>query len=254
MIERQMDIETPEGVMTTFICHPERASPHPPVIFLMDAPGIREELRDMVRRLASVGYYVMLPNLYYRSGVLDVGPIVRDSTGRSQVTGYLERLETPGVMQDCDALVRYLDGDPAAAPGSFGTVGYCMSAQYALNLAARRADRVTAAASIYGTALVTDQPYSLHLAARTAPGELYFACAEIDHFAPLEIVEALRQDLIMYRANAELELYEGCHHGFAFLSRDAYDRDTAERHWERLLSLFRRNLQMTWAGAEPRAG
>jgi carboxymethylenebutenolidase len=32
----------------------------------MDAPGWREELRDMARRLASVGYFVVLPNLYYR--------------------------------------------------------------------------------------------------------------------------------------------------------------------------------------------
>ncbi len=34
----------------------------------MDAPGIREELYDMARRLATVGYYVLLPNLYYRAG------------------------------------------------------------------------------------------------------------------------------------------------------------------------------------------
>ena len=28
----------------------------------------REELRDMARRLCTVGYYVLLPNLYYRAG------------------------------------------------------------------------------------------------------------------------------------------------------------------------------------------
>ena len=28
----------------------------------------------MARRLASVGYYVMLPNLYYRSGVMELWP------------------------------------------------------------------------------------------------------------------------------------------------------------------------------------
>ena len=42
----------------------------------MDAPAIREELRDMARRLASSGYYVMLPNLYYRAGVMELGPHV----------------------------------------------------------------------------------------------------------------------------------------------------------------------------------
>ena len=54
--------------MESFICRPERDPPHPAVLFLMDAPGIREELRDMARRLACVGYYVVLPNLYYRAG------------------------------------------------------------------------------------------------------------------------------------------------------------------------------------------
>ena len=73
MIEQQIDIPTKDGATTTFICHPERGGPHPPIIFYMDAPAIREELRDMARRLASVGYYVVLPNLYYRSGVMELG-------------------------------------------------------------------------------------------------------------------------------------------------------------------------------------
>src|ERR1700722_16962907 len=76
MIERQIDIPTNAGRMSTFVCHPERNGPHPLVIFYMDAPGIREELRDMSRRLASAGYYVLLPNLYYRAQVDELGPFV----------------------------------------------------------------------------------------------------------------------------------------------------------------------------------
>ena len=72
MMERTIDLVTPHGAMTTFICHPEREGPHPPILFYMDAPAIREELRDMARRLATVGYYVMLPNLYYRAGVMEL--------------------------------------------------------------------------------------------------------------------------------------------------------------------------------------
>ncbi len=63
MIERTVEVATKDGATTTFITHPERDGPHPVIVFLMDAPGIREELRDMCRRLAAVGYYVMLPNL-----------------------------------------------------------------------------------------------------------------------------------------------------------------------------------------------
>ena len=68
MIETTLDITTTAGAMETFICRPERGGPNPAVFFLMDAPGIREELRDMARRLATVGYVVLLPNLYYRAG------------------------------------------------------------------------------------------------------------------------------------------------------------------------------------------
>ena len=75
MIDQQIDIPTKDGKTTTFITHPERGGPFPVIIFYMDAPAIREELRDMARRFGTSGYYVMLPNLYYRAGVMEIGPV-----------------------------------------------------------------------------------------------------------------------------------------------------------------------------------
>src|SRR3954468_12624195 len=72
MIDQQIDIQTKDGKTTTFITHPERGGPFPIILFYMDAPAIREELRDMARRLATSGYYVMLPNMYYRKGVMEL--------------------------------------------------------------------------------------------------------------------------------------------------------------------------------------
>ena len=66
MIETHLAIETGEGKMSTFVVRPESDGPFPVILFLMDAPGKREELHDMARRVAATGYYVMLPNLYYR--------------------------------------------------------------------------------------------------------------------------------------------------------------------------------------------
>ena len=59
MIERQIDISTQDGAapeqgMGVFIARPDRGGPFPVVILYMDAPGIREELRDMARRMAAV--------------------------------------------------------------------------------------------------------------------------------------------------------------------------------------------------------
>ena len=68
MREVEIGIQTTDGIMDTFICYPEEGGPFPAVIMYMDAPGIREELRDMARRIGTVGYFVLLHNLYYRSG------------------------------------------------------------------------------------------------------------------------------------------------------------------------------------------
>ena len=113
MIERQIQIDTPDGRMNTFICHPEREGPHPAIIFFMDAPGIREELRDMVRRLGSVGYYVLLPNLYYRSAVEELGPYVGEAHAatRQKLMQLMGTLNIPMVMEDTDALLAFARRD-----------------------------------------------------------------------------------------------------------------------------------------------
>jgi carboxymethylenebutenolidase len=245
MIEQTVEIATKHGATTTFIVHPERHGPHPVVLFFMDAPAIREELRDMARRIASAGYYVMLPNLYYRSGVLELKdlPPVAEAEARARMFELMGSITIPLIMDDGDALLDYADRDPAASNGKIATLGYCMSGQYAINFAARYPDRVGAAASIYGVQLVTDRADSPHLAAQTAKGELYFACAEHDSYAPMEMVQTLDQLVKSKNLNAEVELFEGVHHGFAFPQRGAvYDKTAAERHWERLFALWRRRL------------
>ena len=245
MIEHQVDIATADGAMSTFVCHPERGGPYPVVLFFMDAPGIREELRDMARRLASVGYYVLLPNLYYRSGVNELGDFIGEANApvREKMMGLMGTLTMPMVMSDADALVAFADKDPAASQGKIGTVGYCMSGQYAISAAARYPDRVGSAASIYGVRLYTDTPDSPHLAARKAKGEIYVAWAETDHYAPLDQLEPMRASMAEGGVKAEVELYKGAEHGFAFPQRPAYDRPAAERHWERLFDLFGRTLR-----------
>lgn len=141
MVEEQVEIVTASGRMNTFICHPERDA-HPVVMFFMDAPGIREELRDMARRLASVGYYVLLPNLYYRFGVEELGAFIGETgaTVRDRFFALMAQLTIPMVMKDAAALLAHADADAAAASGPVGCVGYCMSGQYPINAGGRGLD------------------------------------------------------------------------------------------------------------------
>ena len=245
MIEQTLDVPTADGAMETFICRPERGGPYPPVLFLMDAPGIREELRDMARRLATVGYYVLLPNLYYRAGRDTIfGPDVLDqgSAERDRMRAVRTKMTIPPVMDDVAAMIAFVEGDSAVKPGPVGVHGYCMSGPYSLAAAARYPERITAAASFYGTWLVSDAEESPHLSLGKVTGELYIACAEHDELAPMPMVEELRDLFQRAACPGEIELYQGVHHGFAFPQRWCYDKPAAERHWERLIALYRRRL------------
>lgn len=246
MIEATLDIPTDAGQMETFVCRPERGAPCPAVFMLMDAPGIREELRDMARRLASVGYCVLLPNLYYRAGRdTTFGPTVleKDSDEWRRMRAIRTKMTIPPVMDDLAAMLRFADQTDWIANGAVGCHGYCMSGPYALAAAARFPDRVTAAASVYGTWLVSDATESPHLSLAKITGEVYIACAEHDELAPLPMVAQLRQLFEEAGTAGELEMHPNVHHGFAFPQRWCYDQPAAERHWERLLSLYQRRLK-----------
>jgi carboxymethylenebutenolidase len=246
LIETILDIRTADGAMESFICRPERNAPHPGVLFLMDAPGIREELRDMARRLATVGYYVVLPNLYYRAGRdTHFGPTVltKDDPEYVRMRAIRTKMSIPPVMQDVAAMLEFLGRQAEVKRGPVGVHGYCMSGPYALAAAARYPERIAAAASFYGTWIVSDAEESPHLSLSKCRGELYIACAEHDELAPLAMVEELRGLFEKSGAKGELEIYPGVHHGFAFPSRWCFDKPAAERHWERLLALYRRRLQ-----------
>ena len=245
MIEETLDIASRDGAMETFLCRPERGGPFPPVLFLMDAPGIREELRDMVRRLATVGYVVLLPNLYYRAGRdTTYGPdvLTEGSAEHKRRRAARTTMTIPPVVEDVAAMMAFLGRRAEARAGPVGCHGYCMSGPYALAAAARYPDRIAAAASFYGTWLVSDAEDSPHLSFGKVRGELYVACAEHDNLAPLPMVEELRRRFEGSGAAGEIELYAGVHHGFAFPQRWCYDKPAAERHWERLIALYRRRL------------
>ncbi|MCC6716262.1 MAG: dienelactone hydrolase family protein [Acetobacteraceae bacterium] len=245
MIEQSLDIQTGAGAMETFIVHPERDGPHPAVLMLMDAPGIRAELYMMARRLGTAGYCVLLPNLYYRAGrdtKFGPGVLAMGDPERDRMRAIRTRMTIPPVMDDVAAMLRFLDGFAPARPGPAGVHGYCMSGPYALAAAARHPGRIAAAASFYGTWLVSDAEESPHLTLGRGTAELYIACAEHDELAPLPMVAELKALLDASGAAGELEIYPAVHHGFAFPERRIYDVAAAERHWERLIALYRRRI------------
>jgi carboxymethylenebutenolidase len=239
MIDRHLDIQTKDGVMNTFVTHPEEEGPHPLVVFLMDAPGKREELHDMARRLGSVGYYVMLPNLYYRR----LREFDKESSTREIMFQHMDSLTNAMVCEDIQVLLDFADQDVAARAGKVGCVGYCMSGPFAFAAAAEFPERMAAAASFHGVRLLLDSDDSPHLDAAKIKGEIYFGCAETDEYAPQSMIDALDQHLANVGTDYRIEMYPQTEHGFVFPLREGrYHKVSAERHWERMLAMYKRCL------------
>jgi len=242
VIERELDLPTADGAMNSFVVHPEEGGPHPVVLFYMDAPGKREELHQMARRLAAVGYFVVLPNLYYRK-TRDFWLRERTEPGLSEMFALMRTLGRASTECDTRAMLAFVDGDAAADGTRIGAVGYCMSGPFVVWAAAVFPERIACIASIHGANMVTEHDDSPHRVLARVRCESYFACAEVDKWAPPEHIRELQAALQASGAPHRVEWYPKCEHGFVFPQRaGAYDLQGAERHWERLYALFARRL------------
>ena len=252
MHEKTVDVPTADGSMETFVVHPEEGEPFAPVVVYMDVWGLREELYDIARKIAVVGYYVMLPDLYYRLG--RVRHQWRDPQGRmismhnldperqAQVRAPLQQLSDAMVVADSGALLDFIERGEPVRPGPVGSIGYCMGGRHVICVAAAHPDRFVAAASLHGTQLVTDREASPHRLAPRLRGELYCGFAEKDPNATPPIRAALAEAFASCPVGYRFALHEGAEHGYALPDRDIHDKRAANRDWELIFAMFRRRL------------
>ena len=241
MNERNIKITTKDGTMDTFITEPDEDNKLPTIIFYMDAPAIREELRDMARRLATSGYSVLLPNLFYRVGTESNYPFDQDliRTEKEHLKIMLNTMnETSNkmVIDDTASILEYLNTQEKNS--KIGALGYCMSGQYVVSVAASFPNNFAAIASFYGVGIYTNKSDSPHLLAKNIKSKVYLSFAEIDKYVSAEEIAKMRKYFENLDLDFRIEVYEGTEHGFAFPDRYCYDKIAAERHWCRINKLF----------------
>jgi len=252
MHEKIVDVPTADGRMETFIVHPQEGGAFAPVVVYMDVWGLREELYDIARKIAVVGYYVMLPDLYYRQG--RVRHQWRDAQGRmismhnldperqAQVRAPLQQLSDAMVVADSGALLAFVERGAPVQPGPVGSIGYCMGGRHAICVSAAYPECFVAAASLHGTQLVTDREGSPHRLAPRLRGELYCGFAEKDPNATPPIRAALDEAFSGCAVDYRFALHPGAEHGYALPDRDIHDKRAANRDWELIFAMFRRRL------------
>lgn len=254
MIERELHVSTDDGAMRLFAARPEAGGPCPIVFIFMDFWGYRDELHDIARRIAAVGYYAVVPDFYHRVGDAVLNQF-RNAEGRTlsvfnlnpdQLAKAAEPLKTltdTMVLEDVAQVLAFLAEDSAASDGPVGAVGYCMGGRQAIEAAARWPDRFRATACIHGSYLISDRPESPHLDLERLQGELYCGHAEHDLTAADDMIG--RFDALLAQCSVKVRsiVHPDAYHGYALQSRDVYDRDADGRDWELIFAMFHRQLR-----------
>ncbi|MFF9091448.1 dienelactone hydrolase family protein [Streptomyces sp. NPDC014991] len=241
MPTKTLQIPTADGQADAFAAFPVHGEQHPGVLMYADGFGIRPVLREMARELAGHGYYVLVPNVFYRHGTAPVielpehiGEEARPAVF-AQLMPLIEAHTADRVLRDADAYLRFLTAQPEVSAGPVAVTGYCIGGLLATRTAAAHPGQIAALAAFHSPVGV-DGPDSLS----KLSAEVHFGHAESD-LTP-EALGELNKALDAAGVRYTSEIYPGTVHGFTMPDTDAFNPAALQCHWDRLLPLLERTL------------
>lgn len=242
---KTLRIPTTDGQADAFAALPDHGERHPGVLMYADAFGIRPVLREMALELAGHGYYVLVPNVFYRHGpapVIDLPEHIGEEVRPTLIAQLMPLIEAhitdERILGDADAYLRFLTAQPEVAAGPVAVTGYCIGGLLAMRTAAAHPDQVAAVAGFHGPVGAEGPDLDRLLSKITA--EVHLGHAETD-LTP-EALGELNQALDAAGVDYTSEIYPGTVHGFTMSDTDAFDPAALQHHWDRLLPLLGRTL------------
>jgi carboxymethylenebutenolidase len=212
----------------------------------MDALAIRPTLFDMCRKIAAWGYFVLLPDMFYRAGPyepVDAQAIFATGDVVAALGKLMASTDAEKAASDCEALLAYLAEHPHVRGAKVGAIGYCMGGATALIAAALHPERIACAASFHGGFLTNDSEFSPHRLAARMRGRVYVGAAENDPHFTREDEAKLSTALAKANVDHLIETYVGAAHGWTMADLPVYSPAAAEKHWQRLFELLDQTLK-----------
>jgi carboxymethylenebutenolidase len=245
MTASSVEIETQDGVCDAYISHPNTTGLFPAVLMFMDGFGLRPVVKEIADRIAAAGYFVLLPNMYYRSGrapLFEVAEIL-ESKDFARLMKMVDAVTPERVARDGTAFLDFLNQQAHVRAGAkIGLAGYCMGVTHLMQTAANFPDRIAAGAGFHGGRLATEAPQSPHLLAPRIKAELYFGHADADPHLTPEQGQTLNRALDTAGVTYKAEVYPGALHGYTMSDLPVFNAAAREHHFEHMLALFARTL------------
>ena len=220
----------------------------PGVLFFMDAIGLRPRIEEMADRIASWGYVVLAPHVFYRDGTAaEIAPTtdLREPGAReahfAKVMPLVGTLTPDRAEADIPRYLEALRAAPGVPDGPVGTTGYCMGARLAVR-AGCLDPGVAAVGGFHGGGLATEDDTSPHRGLPKARAEFVFGHADNDRSMPPEAIRRLGEALADAGLAHTNEVYPGAAHGYTMADTALYDEAATERHFRELEALFDRTL------------
>jgi carboxymethylenebutenolidase len=239
-----IDVRTPDGVAEAYLAQPDDRR-GPAVLLVMDAFGLRPQIERMADRIATRGFVVLAPNVFYRAGRAPVVPL--DGLGDPDRQRPLFERVMPLIRQLTHELIvsdggAYLDRLEELGRGPVAIAGYCMGGRAGWRIAAAYPERVTALGGFHVGGLVTDDDDSPHRSAGSLAAEVYLGFADNDRSMTSEQIAELERALDAAGVRYRSEIYRGAAHGYTMADTPAYDEAAAERHYAELFALLDRSV------------
>ena len=242
MIEQTETLATEDGPMGVHVVRPDGEGPFPVIVYFHHGPGLDDGSKESMARIAEAGYYVISHDRYHREQPWLV--VERGKTDDKTMERFWEVLmgtTDEMVATDLDAVLAYVDGDPAAREAPMGAIGFCIGGRSVLRTIADHPDEFRAGVGFHPSYTVTDDDDSPHLAVPTFTGSIYLGYGADDTMQSAESQRALIDMVEAMGDRGQVEIHEGANHGYSVPGR-AYHEPAADRSYEQALAVFDKEL------------
>ena len=232
----EVKVPVADGSIPAYRAMPDKGGPFPTVLVVQEVFGVHEHIKDIVRRLAKLGYYAIAPELYARQG----NPAeIKDP--KELITKIVAKVPDEQVMSDLDATLVYAKSSDKADLSKLAVTGFCWGGRITW-LYAGHQPALKAAVAWYGvdrahSELTPNNPLDMIPDLKCPVLGLYGGA---DKNIPRELIDKRQAACQADGKICDVMVYPDAPHGFNADYRPSYRADTAKDGWDRMLAWFKK--------------